>query len=162
MIVQSSLETRQQLWHKQHFVFSPCLTPSCFFQQACISPSANLSYFQFLSLALTSIPFLITLSLCQIFYSCLPFLLISSPAVIWRFQPGGSTLLCHSYRSPLSTHFLSHRFPVSTSIAVQYSCLQLCFLPPPFFHLCCSCPFPASILLSILDRKFVFLNRNKM
>lgn len=62
MIVQSSLETRQQLWHKQHFFSSPCLTPSRFFQQACISPSANLSYFPFLSRS-EFIPFLITLSL---------------------------------------------------------------------------------------------------
>lgn len=47
-------------------------------------------------------------------------------------------------------------------IAVQYSCLQLCFLQPPLFHLCCSSPFPASILLSISDRKCVFLNKKKI
>lgn len=62
MIVQSSLETRQQLWHKQHSFSSLCLTPSRFFQQACISPSANLPYFSFFPWP-EFIPFLITLSL---------------------------------------------------------------------------------------------------
>lgn len=139
MIVQSSLETRQQLWHKQHSFSSLCLTPSRFFQQACISPSANLPYFSFFPWP-EFIPFLITLclslSLCQIFYSHLPFLLISSPAVIWWFQPVASTLLCHSSCSLLSAHFLSHRFPVSTSIAA--------LLPPtssfsPCLILSCPC-----------------------
>lgn len=62
MIVQSSPETRQQLWHKQHSFSSPCLTPSRFFQQAAISPSANLACFPFLS-GPEFIPVRITLSL---------------------------------------------------------------------------------------------------
>lgn len=151
MIVQSSLETRQQLWHKQHFFFSSCLTPSRFFQNGLYQfLRQSFPTFHF-SLGLNSYPFPVTLSLslslCQIFSSHLPFVLISSPAVIWRFQLGASTLLCHSSSSRLffflhvsssidsqSLHPYQSNSPVCSSASYHLHS----FTSPPFYYWCLS------------------------
>lgn len=168
MIVQSSLETRQQLRYKQHFFSSPCLTPSRFFQQACISPSANLSCFPFLSPRPEFIPLLITLSL-SLSISLSDFLLPSPipphlltcchTAVPARcFHPS----LCHSYLLPCSLHISS---PIdSQSLHPYRSNSPVCgLLPRLLLHLCLILfSLPAStLLLSVWRTKFVFLNNKK-
>lgn len=172
MIVQSSLETRQQLRHKQHFFSSPCLTPSRFFQQACISPSANLSCFPFLSPRPEFIPLLITLPPSLSLSISLSDFLLPSPipphlltcchtAVPARcFHPS----LCHSYLLPCSLHISStidsqslHPYRSNSPVCSSASSHAFSFTSVRFFF-----PLPAStILLSVWRTKFVFLNNKK-
>lgn len=126
MIVQSSLETHQQLWHKQHFFSSPCLTPSRFFQQACISRAANLSYFSLLPQP-EFIHFLITLSLS-----------LSDPLLPSPIPPHLFTC-CHMLVPAQCLHP-----PLSQLLLPAFCTFPLPSIPSPCIH---SCPIALSAAL---------------